>query len=459
MKRSAWCALGCLLATASQGQEFAYRAELSATWGQAAYRVALPAEVQRGATRADLADLCVTNGAGETLPFAIISGGARVATVEEGVALPAFPVVRSASDTTERLELQVRRSADGSLLSIASASGPRSVGGTTPAYWLVDASRLTRPVRALTLVWQGEPSLSAALRVEASEDLAQWRTLAERAPLVDLRVGGQRLRQDRVEFAPASARYLRLTVDAQGGAVPDFSSVTAVTAGDRADPPWDRVTATGKGIGALEYAFDLGGAFTVERVDFRLPQQNALAPAEILVRDQPAAPWRPLARTVVYRLAPKAAGADDLRSPPTPLVPTAARYWLLRLDPHSGGVGAGEVRMEADYAVRHVVFVARGAAPFRIEYGRRATAGERARQGPAALALPALLPGYREGDEWRLPVAVAGAAVTRNPGAVEPTLATEFDIRKAMLWAVLVAAVLALGGIAYRLLRGAGPAA
>ena len=110
-------------------------------------------------------------------------------------------------------------------------------------------------------------------------------------------------------------------------------------------------------------------------------------------------------------------------------------------------MGSGEVRLEAGYAQRHVVFVARGAAPFRIEYGQRVAAGERDARRGAGLALATLLPGYREGDEWRLPEASAGAVTTLNPEAGRSTLATELDLKKLALWSVLLLAAIAIAAL------------
>lgn len=440
-----------------EAQDFAYRIELAVTGERAAYRAALPPEVHRGVTRADFADVRVVNGAGEAVPFTLVSGAPRAQAADLRVTPPLFPVFRESGDAPAKLDLQVRQNADGTLISLATSSGKPAAGAPRPAaYWLVDTSLLKLPMRGLKLEWRADQQLMAGLRVEAGDDLASWRTLAGRAPLVDLNAGAQSLRQDTVEFAPVRARYLRLTLESQGAPV-RFDAVNVMLAGEAPEPPRARVSAVGTAAGAQDIEFDLGGAFAVERVGFGLPQQNTLAPAEILVRDDPGAAWRPLARTVVYRLAAPVAGGDALLSPPHPVGTTVARYWLLRLDPKSGGVGAGAVRLEADYAARHVVFVARGAGPFGIEYGRRARAGEKPASAGPSLALPTLLPGYREGDEWKLPEASTGKVVAVNPGAVDKTLASEFDLKKSALWAMLVAAVLVLGAMAWRLLRDSPP--
>ena len=206
-------------AAVAHAQGFAYRLEVTAGPTAPAWRIALPAEVHRGVVRADFTDLRVTNGAGEALPFALVSGDARPSATQVLRPLPLFPVLRQAAAPAAGLDLQVTQRADGTLIALSSrpASAPRA---TAPAYWIADASQISEALRELRLEWAAQEGVTAALRVEGSDDLKSWRTLAERAPLVDLRVDGRSLRQDRVELQPARVRYLRLTVDGQGGPAP-----------------------------------------------------------------------------------------------------------------------------------------------------------------------------------------------------------------------------------------------
>ena len=103
-----------------------------------------------------------------------------------------------------------------------------------PGQWLVDASRLREPVRALRLEWERpRESLQARYRVEGSNDLRQWRTLNEGTTLLDLERGGERLRQGRIEL-DGQARYLRLLPVRPGpGPLPVLSGVVA----ELAPPP------------------------------------------------------------------------------------------------------------------------------------------------------------------------------------------------------------------------------
>ena len=123
----------------------------------------------------------------------------------------------------------------------------------------------------------------------------------------------------------------------------------------------------------------------------------------------------------------------------------------MRLNPASGGLGGGEVRLRASHLPRHLVFVARGVEPFVIAYGKWARAGEKGTPVAAALPLATLIPGYRPEVEWSLPAARAGAAVMHNPAAVESGFADRVEPRKLGLWAVLLGAVLVLALMAWRL--------
>lgn len=441
-----------LTSAACAADDFAQRLPLTLPPGGFAYRLALPEAVHRGVTRADFADLRVVNGAGEAVPSGWATGARIDAVPPKAMALPLFPVPRSVADAAGDFSLSVRRDADGRVETLVRTAKPDAKESV--AFWLVDASRATEAWSALRFLWGDAAGLSAGVRVEAGDDLKTWRPLVAGAPLVDLRFAGERLRRDTVEFPATRARYLRVHVDAGSGPLPAFAGVEAMPAGAAPEAPRGRVEVIGqRGTDKPnEVSFDLGGTWAVERAAFSLPQVNTLAPADVLVRDRPEDAWRPLTRGVVYRIANPGAPNGEVTHPPFAFAPVTARHWLLRVDARSGGLGQGEVRLVAGTVPRHLVFVARGAGPFHLDYGRRTPAGA---QPAATVALPlaTLLPDYKPGAEWALPEASAGASVTVNPGATDRTLATEFDTRRATLWGLLVVAVAVLGGLAWRLLR------
>jgi hypothetical protein len=446
--------VACATLPAADAQEYGYRIELQLPSGAPVLRVELPADAFRGLTRADLGDLRVVNGAGEAVPFGLASGAEQPAAPERWQDLPIFPILRQTDSSSDSVQVQVRQRADGTLVSVASRTGTGRRGANPQTESVViDAARLDSSVNAMRFGWATREPFSGSILLEASDDLRGWRPIAERAPLVELAYGGHELRRDRVEFASTRAKYYRVR---PAGVRAEINRVEVRLAVDAPEIVRRVASAPGRPVPKqqFEYEFDLGGLFAIDRLSLVLPQINTLAPVEFSGRSEPSEAWRALTRGIVYRLAPPAAEGDELRSAPLTLSATSVRYLRVRADARSGGLGSGELRIQAGYLPRFAVFVARGQAPFAIEYGRRARAGERDAQAPKSLALANLLPGYKSGDEWKLPEAKAGPPQTVNIGAVERTLATDIDPKKAILWSVLIAAVLLLGLMAWRLSKG-----
>ena len=266
--------------------------------------------------------------------------------------------------------------------------------------------------------------------------------------MLDLGFAGQRLKQQSIELNRLTARYLRLGF---AGASVELSGVKATLATDALEVARRAVTLAGKVVDGkpLEFQFDAGASLSFDRVSFDLPQLNTVAPAQLLARGYESEVWRNVAATVLYRLTGE---GGELTSPALAISPGPARFWLLRLNPASGGLGSGAPQMRAGYVPRHVVFAARGTGPFSIAYGRQSRAGEKDAPS-AALQLASLMPDYKPGAEWQIPEARTGAPVLVNAAAAIPSMVSSVDTRKLGLWAVLLVAVLLLAGMAWRLVR------
>ena len=424
---------------------FAHRIELSITPGAAAYRVELPIAVHQGATRADLTDLKVFNAAGEPVPFAF-AAAATPTPVLVRQAMPLFPLhAQGQAGNSAPLDLQIRQNADGTLVRLTAPA--RATVSVLQGY-LIDAGAERRAIQAIELDWaRSDQAIDTRVNLDASEDLKHWRHVVAGAPLLDLSFGGQRLRQGEIRLERLQTRYLRLEFV---GTPIEVSTVTASLAPQAPEALRRTIEVAGNaGAGRpLEYQFDLGAAVLTERIAFVLPQQNSVAPAELLARDGENAAWRSVANTVVYRLA---GAGGEIASPQLSIAPTAARYWLLRVNPASGGIGAGAPRMQAAHLPRHLVFVARGSGPFVLAYGQRERAGEKSRVVASALPLASLIPDYRPGAEWALQAAQVGTQVSSNPAALESRLRDRLDLRQLGLWAVLLGAVAVLALMAWRL--------
>jgi len=294
----------------------------------------------------------------------------------------------------------------------------------------------------VTLVWPEQTQgLTTRIRIEASDDLERWRTLAAEAPLLDLQYAGHRLTRDRVELPSGQPKYLRLSSPA--GASPVALNAVRAEFGERvveAARQWSEATGTAVAGNESEYEFDLGGTFPIDRVAIDLPEVNAVVPAVLLARATREQPWRPFASLIAYRLRQE---GGELSADPTPVFAAGMRYWLLRADPKSGGFGRGQPRLRVGWAVQQIVFPARGRGPFVLAYGNP-------NFGSSALPITSLVPGY--GTE-KDPLAAAGTARAEasTPIGGRARLRPAIDLRRATLWSVLFLGVIVLAWMAWRL--------
>lgn len=458
------CALVSAAQAAEQPRDFAYGWALDADGSEALYEVTLPAAVYRGTARADLADVRVFNGAGEVVPHAWRPRRAAAVETPPAAVLPLFPLKAAAGTPVEGVNVRVRKRADGALaVEVATGAKPGKAAQQVVGY-LVEASALERPLRALELDWTPAPDgFAGRLRVEVSDDLAAWRTLVAAAPLVSLEAGGQRLEQKRIELPPQKAKYLRLswTAAETGRPPPVLTGVRGEPVGR--DVPlvreWLAADAV-KGDKPGEYVFDLGGRFPADRARFELPQPNTVAQVALLVRDKADQPWRPVARGTVYRLRQ---GGSEITSPDLTFAAAPERYWLLRVDARGGGLGEGLPRLQAGWVPQRLVFAARGAPPFQLAYGNREAHA-------AAFPIETLIPGYREeaaqtirAAATRAPVEQAFKVQAVQGGAQQPLggearREAAIDWKRWSLWGALVLGVIVLGAMAWRLSRQLGKA-
>ena len=411
---------------------------------EAFYRVELPLAVHAEA-RTDLADLRVFNAAGESVPYAL--GSWRAADIPEKAPelddVPRFPLKTIATGPAG-LDVKIEQNSDGKVIALKSASATRTGAAKIMAY-VFDASALDKDTQALVLDWPASASgYSVQGRLEASDDLKVWHYLSA-APLLDMNFAGQQLAQKRIAFTRGRYHYLRLSADQ---ALPAFTlaQVESPAATDTPAPArrWQNITASA-GEKTGEYLFDGGAYLTVSAIGLQLPQNNTVAPVELLVRDRRDAPWRPVLRTVSYRFRHE---GRETGSPRLDITPQSGRFWLLRVDPRAGGLGSGMPVLSLGWVPRQLVFVARGERPFTLAFGKHDAR-------PAPLPLASLLPGYTAGAETALPSATLGA--TRALGGKATQEHAAIDWKKGILWSVLLLGVALLGWMAKGLMPQVKP--
>lgn len=402
----------------------------------ALHRVALPFEAYRDARR-DLADVRIFDSRGEPVPIAWAGEPQAERQAPASFDLPVFPVTRMAPTGVGAGTEVTVRAADGTLVAVRSKGGVKS-GAARPVAYLIDASAVKVPIGALVLEWKaGAGTQVVNVRVESSDDLKGWMSVAS-APVVKLEAAGRVLQQPRIEFAPRKAKYFRMTWDAAGFAL---DNVRAEGAPETKAAPRTVRTVPGIATGKPdEFQFDLGARLPVEALRIVPAETNSVVSASLFSREDESAEWRLVTAAPFYRLQREGVEAQ---SPPVEIGRHAARYWMARMAKGSSG---GAPALEAHWRGAQLVFVARGAEPYTIAFGKP-------RETAAALPVSSLIPNYEPQAELRLARARVGAVSSAPPPSRWERFVGEMDARRLTLWAVLLAAVAALGFMAWRLYR------
>jgi hypothetical protein len=417
-------------------EEFGYGVPIEFAPGDALYVLRLPEAAYRHALRADLGDLRVFNGAGESIPFALRQPVPLLNKAGPGTRLPQFPV-RGSSDpkTSEDLKVEVRR--DGAVVSVRAGKGGSEHAVTA---WLIDASAFEQPIEALELALNGEADVVARIGVDSSNDLKTWNRVVADAPVVRTRFGGERLEQLGVPLHGVRAKYLRL-VDARGAFSFELAGVNAVKAPETTLPALESLSlGTGTPIVAdRAWTYDAGGRFPVVRMAFALPEDNTVLPFTLESRANADRPWYGVGSGVAYRLTQ---GGITVTSAPIPVSMTE-RHLRVRLTTGSGPLPAAAPSLVAQWQPAELVFAARGSPPFTLAYGK--TKAE-----PMRIAIESVVPGYGTRNAMVPKAATAGAERTL---AGEAASKVAPDYRRWALWAVLVVGVLVLAGMGLKLAR------
>jgi len=444
--------LGCAtsVVAAERPEQFAYAVPIEIDAAHALQRLEIPQSVYEGTARGDLGDLRVFNSAGERVPYAFMPRAAPGAAAAPPRALNLFPLYSAHGAAAGTLEIRAQRTADGTVVHVSSADAETHArahtgggSGRVLVGYLVDASGLTQPLETLELHWRETGDFSGSLRVDASDDLAHWTTLAEAAPLVSLHFAGQRLERRSVELRSRGYKYLRLSWPANQPPL----RLTLLRGQPRAlqlepERRWKAVRGSaGEKLG--EYLFDLGGRLPVDRLRLDLPQPNTLVSVQVLARNRGDQPWQTIASGVFYRLR---RGGQDIISPDLRVAGGGWRYWLLRVDQKGGGIGTGEPGLQAGWVPQQLVFVARGDPPFQLAYGQ-------APAQPTAYPIETIVPGWRSDQALQAALAqtgeqrdLAGASALRPPR----------DTKTWILWGSLILAVGVLAWMAWQLSRQMG---
>jgi Protein of unknown function (DUF3999) len=407
-------------------------------------RLVLPAQVLVSLQTPGMSDLRIFNGQGQPLSMAWSDSASLRQTENRKMVLPSLPITgapdaRDLSGSSLRIEEQQGKRVV-QIDSGAATAGPQSLKILGA---LLDTRAIIEPVVGMVLDVDLPDAQPITFTLQASTDLKDWRSLAETV-LYRAGAGAGHLGEDHIALPAADLKdqYLRVTwTDAAGHTAPVvMRSATLTTArGVSSTPRASAALASPMLVNPYELRFSLPFATPVAALRIKAAGNNVLIPVRVLGRNDPGQPWSMLTAGVIYHLQTAGKVQD---SAAIELPSTAFREIKVEADKKTAGFSAPpDITLEFEPA--QVVALVNGRPPFTLAAGL-------ANAASPYLPMQSLLPGYKAAQENSLPLAtVDGAAAVVQAVASRDGMPT----RNLVLWGVLLVAVLALGAMAWMLLK------
>jgi hypothetical protein len=440
--KTTWILAGLLasgVASAATPNEFVSQWPIAAT-GEGAYAVVLDDAVYQQTLRRDLADIAAFNADGEALAFGPMPAScAPPPSVWRDART--FWLPATTSQAVSGLQVHVTRSASGEL-NLDAFIG--DAARTDPRVLLVDVLAKDHVVEALQFAFaDNTPDISTDIRIEASDDLANWRTIVGSAPIAQLRQNGQvlvrRLVELRSDATPAT--YLRIS-RTDGQALPVATVQLLLRPPGAGTQPPERVdiTIASSGRDGRAYTYSLPGRFPVERIDVDLASGNTIGDFTISSRDPGERDWRYVGTMTAFAL--RGAGVE-LDNEPLMVAATRNREWRVE----SNVELAAAPTLRVTYRPESWLLLTHGKAPYVIAAG-----SPKARRDD--YPLDALVGQVRAkyGQAWVPAFTALGAQQAAGGDAALKAYNPE-EKRTWLLWGVLVLGALAIVVMVLKLMK------
>jgi hypothetical protein len=436
--------------------EFAWRGTLQAPANATLIRASLPADALLRLRSSQAADVRVFDASGKGVPFAFATPVDQPPAARQPTsafnALAMFTAQAGSRIPRSGVKVNVRDGAQRSVWVQMDTNGQAATdpaGATRLPSALFDTRSSKQRISALVIKAQVPANAPVRFALETSTDLAQWTPVPLRGRVFHFD-GDNAPANDTLELEQPLAlqgQYLRLEWSGQEGVT--VSSFTGLVAPPAAPAP--RVSAAlpagvatpgREGMPGLEW--QLPSATPLAALALTTAQPNTLMPVRVLGRNQISEPWRQIGQGIVFRLGQ---GAAESTSLPLALARTSVR-WLRVEATHGQRLENVPLAAAAVFDPVELVFVAGGNGPYELAAGRAET---------AAVALPlGMVSSVANVRIDELPVSRIASFVLRPespPSALQGMLPAGVDSKSALLWAVLLAAVALLGGVAWSLMK------
>ncbi len=396
-------------------------------------RARVPQDVYEWVVRDDLGDLRVFNREAEQVPYAL-RRPATTSAHSDWQDLPIFKLPIAKPTGTAGTEVKIELGADGTVVAVHGGGLERRERSD----YLIDLSQYDSDIADLELSWtETVDNFISHFRVQASDDLSEWRTLTSSATLAELETSGKQVFVNRIELNDVTTKYLKLQqVDGV-----DTIAITSVTARSRlAQAPGRNCKVLAASPVNGGYEFDIGGKFALDRVAVEIARPSYLVEAQLFSRATPKDKWRDRGRRTFYQVA---VNGSSVTSDPVRYASPYDRFWRVELL----GEEAATPSLRIGWLPDELLFLKQGSPPFTLAYGQADISG---RQWPISDLL-ARLGTEKEFD--LLPLATLRESAVLGGSTRLIAKPAPIDWQTIMLWLILVIGVAVIGALAYRVVR------
>ena len=452
--------VGCWTAHAAAQQpasdtpaDYTHAMPLAVSGKNAVVQLRLPQAVYLNARSADLRDLRVFDAGGKVVPFAIRQSSVQLQASRRQLPVTIFPVTQSVS-TTSQNDFEINTSADGSVTSITSRHAGPAAGAQNDhlGALVLELGKAAPAIDALVFALpDGRSSYHAQVELEVSDDLRSWEPLGLSNLSWLVNAEGRALTSNRMEFAPRSFRYARLTW--QAGTPLLFANIVAESPTTTQLPPAMESITIAPGPGKFKddifYATPI--AVPARRVNLQFGERSAVLPAVLghyvelpAVKGTNATRWdfRPRLEATFFQFVQ---GGAQRKSGDIIVDAVHESNWVAR----SSGLAQMQPSLRLSWTPDTLVFMAGGPGPYSLNFGRSGAP-------LAQLGIAQVAPSFSEQELQAVEQAVVGKLKVASVKAVDESDAQaagkSAKNRMLMLWGVLLLGVAVLGVMAWKLI-------
>ena len=438
--------------------DFAYGMEIQTKNKQAIQASLLPAHFYENIRNPTLSDFRVFDARGQVMPAYIKKPNIDTSKSETKI-LDFYPIHAPKGKNLDALSLSLDR--DNSKLSVVIDDAQQTEDqGKLIAYIIENNQDIY--LESLNFEWsKPETGFIRNVRLEQSSDLIHWSTLKNQTSLARLQHQNRTIGNNTIHVRINTKQFLRLSWNTNNTEFvitkvsANYKQKSQKNVGERPSlkPILQRISDTTQlPIGAQRqsvYAFTLPGYFPVNEIEINSTLDNYHFQARLLSRrssepkNEKQHRWVEHGKIEQYHLA-----MDDqvLKSVPQDLRNIKRNEWLLAfIEPQKVDIPP-EVKMT--WQPEYLVFLAKGKSPYTLAYGNPTIRGNKANISEVINQLSE--------NEWQSinsrlnpliePKELGGPQKLLPPPAAKPW-------RTIILWVALVLGVLAMGWMAFRLIK------